>query len=98
MTDAATFDGYGDGNGSGSGYGSGFGSGFGFGFGDGRGRGWWAVCIENDVAHIVHIGCRSMPIDDWLGPRGMAIAKREGTSEAEIATTRALLETWRDDG
>ncbi len=102
----------GDGDGFGFGSGSGFGSvsGFGFGFGlgsgsgsggsddsgegDGRHYGRWRITIGFD---IVHIGCQSMTIRDWLGPTGMAIAKKECVSDAEIATTRALLESWRDD-
>ncbi len=92
-------DGYGEGDGSGHGHGfgssdgDGDGEGDGDGFGDGYGYGWWGISIDGD---IVRIGCKSMSIDDWLGPRGMRLAKARRPPGAYVTTIRATLAHWNE--
>lgn len=89
-------DGYGCGYEDGYGYGFGFGSGFGYGYGDGCCTGYGSghggrfhLDIDGD---IVRIGCQEMTAEEWLGPKGKALADEHDYPEfAADLLRRALL-------
>ena len=104
---AETASGYGGGYGAGDaeGYagGSGYGHGahegaYGYGATDGSGSGYGFRYepgnLERD-GDLVSMGCMIQTITEWLGRRGQAIARRNGTPLIAQACIRAILLQWR---
>ena len=71
------------------GYGDGDGSGYGYGDGDGD-CSMWPI---SPTDKIISIGCQTMPLDEWLGPKGEAMAAEYEAPIDYVIHMRAWLES-----